>query len=110
MPFPLDRNDGQYDSPVVFNPHHIREGFHALNALVEYRGSERAEEVAAASIAAVLDYWNPSTEWDYDRLEKEGVVVQRSQSYISGVARTIGPLVNTTERPGTPPLSTSPSS
>ena len=26
VPFPLDRNDGEYDSPVVFNPHHIREG------------------------------------------------------------------------------------
>ena len=93
VPFPLDRNDGEYDSPVVFNPHHIREGFHALNALVEYRGSERAEEVAAASIAAVLEYWNPDTEWDYDRLEREGVVVQRSRSYVSGVARAIGPLV-----------------
>ena len=93
VPFPLDRNDGQYESPVVFNPHHIREGFHALNALVEYRGSERAEETAAASIAAVLDYWNPDTEWDYDRLEREGVVVQRSNSFVSGVARAIGPLV-----------------
>ena len=93
VPFPLDRDDGKYESPVVFNPHHIREGFHALNALVEYRGSERAEEIAAASIAAVLEYWNPDTDWDYDRLEKEGAVIQRSQSYISGVARAIGPLV-----------------
>ena len=93
VPFPLDRNDGKYESPVVFNPHHIREGFHALNALVEYRGSERAEEIAAASIAAVLEYWDPDTDWDYDRLEREGVVLERSQSYISGVARAIGPLV-----------------
>ncbi len=93
VPFPLDRNDGEHETPVVFNPHHVREGFHALNALVEYRGSERAEEIAAASIAAVYDYWSPDAEWDYDRLEKAGAVVQRSRSYISGVARTIGPLV-----------------
>ena len=92
-PFPLDRSDAQYDSPVVFNPHHIREGFHALNALVEYRGSERAAEIAATSIEAVFYYWDPDTGWDYDRLEKEGVVVQRSRSFISGVARAIGPLV-----------------
>ena len=92
-PFPLDRDDGKYDSPVVFNPHHIREGFHALNALVEYRGSERAAEIAAASIEAVFDYWDPGTEWDYGRLEQQGVVVQRSRSFISGVARAIGPLV-----------------
>ena len=91
--FPLDRDDGKYDSPVVFNPHHIREGFHALNALVEHRGSERAAEIAAASIDAVFDYWDPGVEWDVDRLESEGVVVQLPQSFISGVARAIGPLV-----------------
>ena len=59
VPFPLDRNDGEYDSPVVFNPHHIREGLHALNALVKYRASERAAEVAAASIAGRLRVLGP---------------------------------------------------
>ena len=104
VPFPLDRNDGEYDSPVVFNPHHIREGFHALNALVKYRASERAAEVAAASIAAVFEYWDPGAGWDYGRLEDEGVVsIRRTQSFISGVARAIGPLVKYYRTTGYPP-------
>ena len=104
IPFPLDRNDGEYDSPVVFNPHHIREGFHALNALVKYRASERAAEVAAASITAVFEYWDPDADWDYGRLEDEGVVPMRtSQSFITGVARAIGPLVKYYRTTGYPP-------
>jgi hypothetical protein len=93
VPFPLDRNDGEYESPTVFVPHHIREGFHALTALVKYRGSEKAEEIAAASIAGVFEYWNPETSWDYERIRGMGVVVQEENSFISGVARAIGPLV-----------------
>ena len=104
VPFPLDRNDGEYDSPVVFNPHNIREGFHALNALVRYRASERAAEIAAASIAAVFEYWDPDADWDYGRLEKQGVVPMRtSQSFITGVARAIGPLVKYYRTTGYPP-------
>src|SRR3954452_20342721 len=34
---------------VNFAPHNIREGFHALYALVAYRGSERARDLAEAS-------------------------------------------------------------
>ena len=104
VPFPLDRNDGEYDSPVVFNPHNIREGFHALNALVKYRASERAAETAAASIAAVFEYWDPDADWDYRRLEDEAVVPMRtSQSFITGVARAIGPLVKYYRTTGYPP-------
>ena len=93
VPFPLDRSDGKYESPIVFVPHNIREGFHALNALVKYRGSRKAEEIAAASIAGVFEYWNPETEWDYELMKELGMVVQESKSFISGVARAIGPLV-----------------
>ena len=93
LPLPMDRNDGEYESPVVFNPHHVREGFHALNALARYRASERAAEVAASSIDAIFEYWDPEVEWDYERIEQAGAVVQPSRSFISGLARSIGPLV-----------------
>ena len=93
LPLPLGRVE-QQGTPVVFGPHNVREGFHALTALVKYRGSERAREVAEASIAAILDYWEPTTEWDYDRMERErGLSFRKSATFISGLARAIGPLV-----------------
>ncbi|GIT19806.1 MAG: hypothetical protein CM1200mP39_26120 [Dehalococcoidia bacterium] len=46
-PLPLNR---RFDWPLInFNEHNIREGFHALFALVKYRGSERADEIAKAA-------------------------------------------------------------
>ncbi|MDP6717670.1 MAG: hypothetical protein QGF59_03405, partial [Pirellulaceae bacterium] len=47
---PLNRTE--IGGPITsFNIHNIREGFHALCALAQYRDSTRAEELAQASIA-----------------------------------------------------------
>ncbi len=90
---PSSREDYQ-GTPLKFTPHHVREGFHALNSLVRYRSSGKARELAERSIATVLEYWDPSDEWDYARLDNEnGLVSRPSNTFISGVARSIGPLV-----------------
>ena len=81
--------------PVRFVSHNIREGFHALYALVKYRDSARARELAEAGIAAVFSYWDPEKGWDLDRLEQQhGLDVREAeQTFISGLARAMGPLV-----------------
>ena len=78
----------------TFYPHHIRETFHALYPLVQYRNSERAHNCAAACIDAVFEYFDLEGDWDYDRLEREhGFQCHRDGTFITGVARAIGPLV-----------------
>ena len=55
-PLPLNRDD--LTGPLInFNEHNIREGFHALFALVKYRGSHRAAEIAQTSITFLLELW-----------------------------------------------------
>ena len=89
----LSRVDFQ-GPPVQFHPHHVREAFHALYPLVQYRGSERARQVAEACIAAVFEYFDPAAGWDYDRLENEhGLSCHRDGTFVTGVARCIGSLV-----------------
>ncbi len=79
---------------IQFNAHHVREAFHALYPLVQYRGSERTREVAEACIDAVFEYFDPASDWDYDRLEKEhGLDCHRDGTFVTGVARSIGSLV-----------------
>ena len=91
LAFPMDTK-GQ--SPNVFNPHHIREGFHALYSLIKYRKSERAEEIAEKSIRDITNNWDPITDWDYDGIENSlGIKCEKSKVFVSGLARTIGPLV-----------------
>jgi len=92
-PLPLNRDD--LTGPLInFNEHNIREGFHALFALVRYRGSDRAAEIAEASIAFLLELWKPENGWDWDRLGSEfGLRSSRDQTFITGIARAIGPLV-----------------
>ncbi|MBV7339816.1 hypothetical protein KFU94_68725 [Chloroflexi bacterium TSY] len=92
VPLPLNR--AAVDGPLVnFLPHNVREGFHALYALAHFRQSEKAYDLAQASIAAILERWDPVKGWDYEYLEGEsGLTVQRS-TFIVGLARAIGPLV-----------------
>ena len=93
-PVALPLNRERLGGPLLnFCPHNVREGFHALCALVAYRGSERAQELAEASIATIGDLWNPETEWDWARLEGLGVSKQEYGTFITGLARCIGPLV-----------------
>ncbi len=78
----------------TFYPHHVRETFHALYPLVQYRNSERAHSCATACIDAVFEYFDLEGDWDYDRLEREhGLQCHRDGTFITGVARAIGPLV-----------------
>jgi hypothetical protein len=92
-PLPLNRDE--LGGPLInFNEHNLREGFHALYALVRYRGSERAAEIAEASIAFVFDLWNPQSGWDRQKLESEfDLRVAQDHTFITGIARAIGPLV-----------------
>jgi hypothetical protein len=92
IPLPLNR-ETIAGKPVLFHPHNIREGFHALYALVKYRKSERARELAEASIAAITKYWNPDTGWDRKYLESHFGLNVVDTSLITGVGRAIGPLV-----------------
>ena len=92
-PLPLNRDN--LGGPLVnFNEHNIREGFHALYALVQYRGSDRAAELAEASITFLLELWKPENGWDWERLETDfGLRAARGHTFITGIARAIGPLV-----------------
>lgn len=80
---------------VNFAPHNIREGFHALYALVAYRASGRAHDMAESSIAAIFDLWDPKNGWNRPRLEGAlGLkIIDFDSPFIGGVARAIGPLV-----------------
>ena len=92
LPLPLNRA-APGGALVNFIPHNVREGFHALYSLAAMRGSERAIDLAAASIAAIFEYWDAEKGWDCARLQgKPGLDVRRS-GFISGLGRAIGPLV-----------------
>ena len=93
-PLALPLNREKIGGPLVnFCPHNIREGFHALYALVKYRGSDRAREIAAGSIEAIFDLWDSQRGWDERRIGDLGLTYRPCPSFIQGVARTIGPLV-----------------
>ena len=78
---------------AIFMPHNIREGFHALYALVKYRKSAKARELAEASIDAIFDYWNPDQGWDKQRMEGQLGLQLVGSTFIIGLARALGPLV-----------------
>ena len=91
LPLRRDRIGGELKE---FSPHDVREGFHALYSLATFRGSERARELFEQSVAEVLAYWDYDSGWAYHKLESDhGLQVQRERSFISGLARSIGPLV-----------------
>ena len=75
--------------------HNIREGLHALAALVRYRQSDRARDVAADCIEAINRYWDPQGGWDRRHLEDElGLkLVEIDGPFITGLARAIGPAI-----------------
>ena len=89
---PLNRQQigGQ---PVNFVRHNCREGMHALYALVKYRNSEKAREIAEQMIDAVFEYWGPCRRWNTRSLERLGLNVDKEGTFITGEARMIGPLV-----------------
>lgn len=92
-PLALPLNRSRIGGPLeLFTTHNVREGFHALYPLVKYRGSERARELAERSIGELAELFRPDTGWDLDRLQGCGLTV-REDTFITGVARAIGPLV-----------------
>ena len=99
-PLPLQRvrdPEGMgYGEPVELEDHDLREGFHALTALVRFRGSEKARVLAEDSIQAVLDYWIPDERWNLEALREQFQMTERKNGYhvfIQRLARSIGPLV-----------------
>ena len=94
-PVPLPMNRDRVDGPIEnFNDHNVREGLHALYALVRYRDSDRARELAESSIEFILQVWNPEKGWDRSALESaHGIRWTRENTFITGIARAIGPLV-----------------
>lgn len=93
MPMPLNRKtlSGQ---PLNFLPHNIREGFHALYALVKYRNSKKARQLAEQSIEFIFNNWSASNGWNRKYIEDLGLTLIEWQGpFITGVARAIGPLV-----------------
>ena len=108
-PLPLQRigqhSNGEGD-PIELQEHNLREGFHALYALTAFRKSERAMELAAASIDLLFDYWVPNEQWDRVRLERDTPVCLRDSgegTFIQGPARAIGPLVKLYQATGYQP-------
>ena len=94
-PVPLPMNRDRMDGPIEnFNDHNVREGMHALYALVKYRNSDRAREVAESSIEFILDAWDPVDGWDREGMSAAyGIRWTRQNTFVTGVARAIGPLV-----------------
>lgn len=93
LPLCLGRRDYQGE-PVRFSGHNIREGFHALYPLVQYRHSEEARKVAEACIGTIFEYFDPNVGCDIERLESEcGIESARGGTFVTRVGRAIGPLV-----------------
>ncbi|NKB66904.1 MAG: hypothetical protein GKR89_07585 [Candidatus Latescibacteria bacterium] len=92
-PIAMPLNRAELGGPLVnFIPHNIREGFHALYPLVKYCQSDRARQLAQASLEDFGRYWDGEKGWDRPALEGLGLDAHQSL-FITGEARTLGPLV-----------------
>lgn len=93
-PIALPLNRQKINGPLVnFSPHNLREGFHALYALVKFRNDTPARELTERSIAAMFELWKPDQGWNVTRLRELGLNYQECQGFIHGEARLLGPLV-----------------
>ena len=93
-PIALPLNRTEIDGPAnSFTTHNVREGFHALYSLVKYRNSDRAREIAENSIRDIFELFKPDSGWDFNRLENEYGIEVRENTFITGIARSIGTLV-----------------
>jgi hypothetical protein len=93
-PLPVPLNRRRLDGPLDhFLTHNLREGLHALYALVAYRGEERAHDLAEGCIAALLELWSPEHGWDRQRCRERIGVEPVERTLVSGIARMLGPLV-----------------
>ena len=92
LPLPLNRLEIGGER-IRFTTHNVREGFHALYALVKYRHSDKARELAERSIGAIFKLWHPETGWDIDTLQNRYQLQVQHRPFITGIGRAIGPLV-----------------
>ncbi|MDF2439341.1 MAG: hypothetical protein JWN98_325 [Abditibacteriota bacterium] len=90
---PLNR-DAIGGKLINFAPHNIREGLHALYALVKFRQSPRAQQLAEDSIKAIFDLWRPDTGGNRQKFEGEWHlrIIDFDSPFIGVLARAIGPL------------------
>ena len=89
---PLNRQD--IDGPLSnYLTHNLREGMHALYALVKYRNDERARDLAEKCIASIFELWSPDKGWDLATCKERYGLEPSENTLISGLARIIGPLV-----------------
>jgi len=92
LPVPLNRE--KLDGPLVYyRTHNLREGVHALYALVAYRQDERAHELAERCIASIFELWSPDSGWDAEACKSKYGLEPDERTLTSGLARIIGPLV-----------------
>lgn len=93
-PLRLPLNRLRPDGPVVvFSPHNMREGLHALYALVKWRGDDEARALAEAMIAEMHTVWSLEAGWDLERFRALGLTYQPVQGPLNGETRMVGPLV-----------------
>ena len=94
-PLSLPLNRKEIGGPLAtFCPHNIREGFHALYALVKYRQSRRAQDIAEKSIDCIFELWDVKKGWNRDIIEKQyKLEFLEALSFVHGLGRALGPLV-----------------
>jgi hypothetical protein len=100
-PIPVPLNREHIDGPLAYyRTHNLREGMHALYALVKYRNDDRAQDLAEKCIASIFELWSPNKGWDSLACKERYGLEPDEHTLISGLARIIGPLVkyyNTTQ-------------
>lgn len=92
LPLPLNRMTLK-GKPIAFCPHNIREGFHALYSLAEYRSDSWAIDTAEESIKCILELWDTKEGWDVEIIKAKGLNWLASPTFIGGLGRSLGPLV-----------------
>lgn len=93
-PLRVNLNRERQDGPlVIFSAHNLREGLHALYALVKYRNDAEAHDLAEAFIAEINRLWMPDRGWDEEHFRVLGLTFQTCQGPVNGETRMIGPLV-----------------
>jgi hypothetical protein len=93
IPFPLNRLKISDKNPSVFPVHNLREGFHALHALVKYRHSGKARQLAQQSIQAILKHWDRASGWDAGYFERHGIKLKEEDTFPMSIGRALGPIV-----------------
>lgn len=97
LPLPLNR-DRIGGTLNRFLTHNVREGLHALYALIAYRNSDRARNLMQRCVETIGALWNPERGWDAAPFAAADVQLiewpyPAQSPFVTGIARAIGPLV-----------------